>query len=339
MNTAELKAFARSAGVDLVGIANLARFDGTPPRNDPRFIAPDAQVLIGLGFRVLRGTFRGVEQGTQYYQYGEMGVVHIDEVAAPLALRRVACFIEDHGWEAAMLRSIPNIRHGEDPGTNPEHSAVFKIEYARPTRPGQPPPDVLPDFEQCAWLCGLGEPGWGGFLLTPEFGPFQRFAFILTDAPLEPDPVRTEFSLCDHCGKCVTACPGHALDPEQMVTRPAGGATSRHWEHVARNDWQCAAFYNGANLATNPFVPHNALADLPDGAEIACGEKRLAPDEARKVIAKVRRLGYPGYRYGYDPAICGVACRRACYVHLEQRGVLKRQFKQPFRAAAAQDGP
>ena len=330
MNTADFKEFARSVGVDLVGIADLDRFEGTPPRKDPRAIAPDARVLIGLGFRVLRGTFRGIEEGTQFYQYGEMGVIHIDEVAAPLALRRVACYLEDRGWEAPMIRAMPNLHHGDDPGTNPEYSGAFRIEYARAVRPGVPPPDVLPDFEQCAWLCGLGEPGWGGFLLTPEFGPFQRFAFLLTDAPLEPDPVRVETTLCDRCGKCITACPGDALKPHCPATRKGG---DKVWDHAGRDDWQCAAYYNGACLDSNPFVPPEAFADWPDGSEIARGEKPLSPEESRRVIDRLRRLGYPSYRFGYDPAICGVACRRACYAHLEECGVLTRTFKRPFRTA------
>ena len=29
--------------------------------------------------------------------------------------------------------------------------------------------------------------------------------------------------------------------------------------------------------------------------------------------------------------ICGRACDTACYVHLEEKGVLKKSFKTPFR--------
>ncbi len=38
-----------------------------------------------------------------------------------------------------------------------------------------------------AVACGLGEIGWSKMLLTPEFGPLQRVAFIFTDAELEYD--------------------------------------------------------------------------------------------------------------------------------------------------------
>ena len=41
------------------------------------------------------------------------------------------------------------------------------------------------DFEACAVLCGLGERGLSGTLLTDDFGPFQRYVFVLTDAEIE----------------------------------------------------------------------------------------------------------------------------------------------------------
>lgn len=33
----------------------------------------------------------------------------------------------------------------------------------------------------------------------------------------------------------------------------------------------------------------------------------------------------------YNCSICGRACDVACYCHLEEKGVLRRRFKTPFR--------
>ena len=41
------------------------------------------------------------------------------------------------------------------------------------------------DFPAAAVNCGLGEKGLSGSLLTDDFGPFQRYAFVLTDAEIE----------------------------------------------------------------------------------------------------------------------------------------------------------
>ena len=62
---------AKICDADLVGFAPASRFDS----NDAIFkILPNVKTVIGLGFRVLRGIYRGVEEGTTYYQYTTMGV-------------------------------------------------------------------------------------------------------------------------------------------------------------------------------------------------------------------------------------------------------------------------
>ena len=60
---------------------------------------------------------------------------------------------------------------------------------------------------------GLGEFGWLGIVLTPEFGARQRFGVVLTTAELEPDPMYDGPKLCDpeKCGICTKVCPVQAL--------------------------------------------------------------------------------------------------------------------------------
>jgi len=309
----EIKDFALKNGADLVGIGTMERFEGTVPEKDPRFIAPKAKSIIGLGFRVLRGSLRGIEEGTHFYQFPEMGIVHIDEVHAPTVLRRVACLLEDNGFEGVVQRSVPDRRRGEDPGTNPEHLPVFKINSSEPVAPGKPAPDVLMDFNQAAYFCGMGKIGFGNFFLTPRFGPFQRFAFILTDAELEADPLSQD-NLCDKCGKCIAACPGNAIN-----------------ESGTLDEWQCTAYRMGADLKTNPFLSRESLEEMPDGKLVMEGKKRF--DAAS--IEQYKDLwneAYPQMRFGYNPSLCGTACRRACLAHLEERDVLKNKFINKFRS-------
>lgn len=301
LDSARVKSFALECGADIAGIGSMAAFEGTPPECDPRFIAPKAKSMIGLGFRVLRGSLRGVEEGSQFYQFPEMGIVHIDEVHAPSVLRKVACLLEDNGYEGVVQRSVPDRRRGDDPGSNPEHLPSFKIKTAEPVAPGRPAPDVLMDFLQAAQICGIAAKGLAHFCLTRRFGPLQRFAFILTDAELEPD-APAQPGLCDKCGECVAACPVKALSKDGVL-----------------DEWICMAGRFGAGAATNPFLPEDA-------------PKPEAFDES-----KVREMlplwdeAYPQVRFGYAPSLCGVACQRACLSHLEGRDVLEDKFKNHFR--------
>jgi epoxyqueuosine reductase QueG len=65
-------------------------------------------------------------------------------------------------------------------------------------------------LRHAAVSAGLGEIGLNNLLLTPEFGPHQRLAAVVTEARLEPDGPR-ELGLCKHCGRCESACPVGAL--------------------------------------------------------------------------------------------------------------------------------
>jgi len=59
----------------------------------------------------------------------------------------------------------------------------------------------------------LGIKGQNGLVITPEFGPRQRWAIISTDADISKSPER-DFSemkkFCESCGACVKNCKGKA---------------------------------------------------------------------------------------------------------------------------------
>ena len=290
---------AADLNADLVGFAPASRFDS----DDVLFqIMPDVKTVIGLGFRVLRGTYRGIEEGSTYYQYTTMAVESLEEVIMPTAMMGVCAILTDHGCTA-----LPQRRHqtvmAEPDGMNPEvsHSAIYRGK----TRENQL------DFLSAAVKCGWGERGFHGALLTDAFGPMLRYCFVLTDVELEPSAMY-EPHLCDRCGQCAAACPGGAIDRYGTV-----------------DPWQCAVYYNGANGATNPFMPPDAFQDMEDRLAIIAGEARVTPDTARRILDHI--YFYPPAMHSYPCSICGRACDVACYIHLEEMGVLSRQFKTPFR--------
>ena len=291
---------AKKCDADIVGFAPASRFD----KNDPIFkIFPSTKTVIGLGFRVLRGIFRGVEEGTTYYQYTTMGVENLEETVMPTALIRVANLIEEDGYIAIPQRKSQIILNEEDT-TNPE------VHYLNIYR-GVKAENQL-DFLNCAVQCGLGEKSKIGSLLTPEYGPFIRYCFILTDMELEATPLVVP-SLCDGCNECIKACPGYAIKEDGTM-----------------DAWRCAVYYNGANGSKNPFMPPEAFAsfDYEKKMEIINGTAQFDSEGAKEILNN--SFFYPAAHF-YRSSICGRACDRACYIHLEEKGMLTKSFNRPFR--------
>ncbi len=51
-------------GADIVGIGSADRWEGAPIQMDPRQIMPELKSVVAMGFRIMRGTLRGIEEGT-----------------------------------------------------------------------------------------------------------------------------------------------------------------------------------------------------------------------------------------------------------------------------------
>lgn len=295
----EIIRIAKENGADIVGFAPASRFD----KSDPIFkIFPETKTVIGLAFRVLRGIYRGIEEGSTYYQYTTMAVENMEETIMPMAQLKVAMYMESQGALALPQRRHQQIM-AEENSTNPEvaYDAIYRSRGA----------EVQMNFLDAAIKCGLGEKGLHQTLLTDEFGPMVRYCFILTDAQLPATEV-VEPHLCDKCGKCIKGCPGNAIAEDGTV-----------------DPWQCAVYYNGANGTKNPFMPYDAFAGMDDRLAIIAGEAKVDPETAKKILDKI--YFYPPAQHAYQCSICGRACDVACYVHLEEKGVLTKKFKTPFR--------
>lgn len=295
----EIIKIAKANLADIVGFANAESFD----KKDPIFkIYPDTKTVIAVAFRVLRGIYRGTEEGTTYYQYTTMAVENMEETIMPMAQLKIANYIESKGYIA-----IPQRRHqqimAEENSINPE--VAYDAIYRNKTAENQM------NFIDTAIKCGIGEKGLSGALLTDDFGPMVRYCFILTNAEIEADEIR-ETHICDNCGKCIQACPGNAIDDNGNV-----------------DPWQCAVYYNGANGTKNPFMPPEAFADFDNRLQIIAGEAKVTPETAKKILDNI--YFYPPAQHAYQCSICGRACDTACYTHLEEKGVLNKKFNRPFR--------
>ena len=290
---------AKANCVDIVGFAPASRFESD---NHIFKIMPETKTVIGLGFRVLRGIYRGIEEGSTYYQYTTMAVENMEETIMPMAQLKVSMLIEKEGYIVLPQRRHQQIM-AEENSTNPEvaYDAIYREKTA----------EAQIDFLDTAIKCGLGEKGFHNTLLTDELGPMVRFCFILTDAEIEATDV-VKGHICDKCGKCKDACPGKAIDTDGNV-----------------DPWQCAVYYNGANGTKNPFMPYDAFEGMDNRLEIIAGEAKVTPETAKAILDKI--YFYPPAQHAYQCSICGRACDVACYIHLEEKGILTKKFKTPFR--------
>ncbi len=294
MLTAEIvKQKAKELGATVCGIGKVYKEEN--PQRDPKMILPDAKCIIGFGFMVPKGMYKAMENESQYYTYTSIGVKYIDEEMAEIFLLKMGGIIENEGYDACLQKSVPNLRIKGDKATNPEVVDTYELIHAEAVEEGKPVPDVIIDFGKAAKACGLGEMGLSGKIINKEYGPFMRYCFIITDAPLECDK-ELEENVCDSCGECIKACPGNAVSEEGLDT------------------WQCSVYYKGAHKS-NPFITDDFLKDNPEREAILNGEKRFDATSAREIYKELDFL--PKTQWGYVPCLCGRKCDIACYKHLK----------------------
>lgn len=150
LTSADVKAAAKRFGADLCGIGNMERWEGAPKQNDPRYIFPGAKSFIVFGFRIPRGSLRGIEEGTLFSTYPTMGYAALNQVWGPMVMWPFCNWMEDHGYEVVPLI---NSNGGESTNTV---TGKFREGWSRPVEPGKPHPDVLVHFRIAAYLAGMG---------------------------------------------------------------------------------------------------------------------------------------------------------------------------------------
>ncbi len=305
MNSQEIKALAKSLGADLVGIAPMDRFEGAPKQMDPRYIMPEAKSMIVMGFRVMRGSLRGIEEGTFFSNYSAMGYGGLTYNYIPLTVINLCKAIEDEGYEAIPLGHQSDWRAITNDGS-------MKKNFSVPVAPGLPCPDIMIHLRIAAYLAGLGEIGYSKMLLTPEFGPRVRIGVVMTEMELEPDPIYDGPKLCNKCMACVNQCPAHCISETKTVKVTLAG----HEVEWGELDVQkCGDCFGGGKY--------------PENGEIADYDKATGRTTRGFHTPFFHR---PKNLYNSGQAVCGArGCTRACMISLEARGVIKNKFQTPFR--------
>ena len=309
MTSQQIKQLAKQLGADIVGIGSIDRWDTAPAQMDPKQIMPRAKSIIAMGFRVFRGSLRGIEEGTYFSTYSAMGYGGITYLYMPMTIINLSKMIEDAGYEAVPMGHQSDWRAIDNLG-------YMKDNYSRPVAPGKAAPDVMINLRIAGFLCGLGEIGYSKMLLTPEFGPRVRVGIIITELELEPDPIMEPGTLCNRCMACVRECPGGCIPADRTVKANVGGY-DLEWADVdmEKCDWVFQGAKPAAEGETGNYFP---------------SASSKAGKYTHSDISPFERA--PAHLYNSGKAVCGaMGCTRACMISLERRGVLKNKFENPFR--------
>lgn len=160
-------------GADLVGFANVERFDRYPEENRPPEGTKTVIVLaIWMEDPILDLWLHLPSWGDQ----GKPPRAFEDEILRGVSLR-LSLLLEREGYWAEPARYEPGLY-----------------------------------LKEAGVLAGLGMIGRNNLLITEEYGPRIRLRAVNTNAPLKPDPIIESLDYCRECNICVDACPANAFD-------------------------------------------------------------------------------------------------------------------------------
>lgn len=221
-----IKEVAQRQGAMLVGVASIDRFEPLPPLYDaaprghhPRDFLPTARSVISIAMPILNPVLDApaaladveMEMIPEHVKYPFLEQVYnrvghvVHDTMLELIGQVVGQQLLAYGYQAMIFPTT---------GLHPHVDDLSDIEIWE-----GPPRGVATSHSpfrytfgpfshrHAATRAGLGEFGYNNVVLTPQFGPRQRFNSIVTDADLVPDPLIDEpICLRDKCQLCLKAC-------------------------------------------------------------------------------------------------------------------------------------
>ena len=253
----EIKKCAASCGMNMCGFANIERFESSPPELHPARVLPGCKTVIVVGVRLLDGViqanFRDFEDGMKDLKglYGTYGYTMLPNFQLTYACYSIAQTVEQLTGEVAAPCST-------GPMTNGRQVSI----------------------RHCAVAAGLGEFGWMSIVLTPEFGPRNRFGVILTTAEIEPDPLYSGERLCnpEKCGICTKSCPSGALSKFGEKPARCVDIEDKHYEYCHVDMVKC--FLVEERLRKKYGAPEDYCpTDTPTAEELSQAQKMARQDD------------------------------------------------------------
>lgn len=186
--SAEVQKAISKSDVDMVGVARIKDYKGTPLEESALKLLPQTQSVVVVGMEV-------------YYEFLEltspertMGSANLNDL-----YNRHQEYLRGR-----LTRAIYEI-------ARVSHRAGLK---ALPL-PGQGPSvdrrflEAVISYKHAAEAAGLGQIGMSSLLVTEQYGPRVQLALCLTEAALKAS--KPAVKACRYCNVCVVKCPSHAL--------------------------------------------------------------------------------------------------------------------------------
>lgn len=187
-------------GFDLCGIADPFNplLQNAPSGHRPQDYLPSVNSVIVLGLEIIDSILQTTPSGMYSKLYDTVNTL-LDIGAYKLTKK-----LENSGFKSIYF-------------TETTHYATLWEQYNAGLK------GFIPAFNHmtAAVAAGLGTIGVSGVVLTPQYGPRQRWITVLTEAPLSYDAPMTN-EMCfgklpkGNCLKCVKACPIGAINPNKL---------------------------------------------------------------------------------------------------------------------------
>jgi epoxyqueuosine reductase len=188
----EAKMEALKNGADLVGIVRVTDLPEHLERIER--MMPGARSILVIAARHSLGSLKsGANELAQF------DTIHTYNECAR-AVHSSARFLESQGFLSAAIPAFIPLDMNE-PGKGMRGEICLRRAGVR---------------------AGLGSYGESGALVTREYGQALRLSGVVTTADLIPDAPLQE-DLCDHCGRCLEACPVKALSGQGKINKKRCG--------------------------------------------------------------------------------------------------------------------
>lgn len=177
-----VKEYGMEAGAHVVGVADSNDFELAPDGFKPNDVFPECRSVIVLGAAFPPETLNDI---AVYTTSRNAMLTSMTNMAKVVAKR-----IKADGYKTKAISAAGG--KWVDGDGRKEQFGYISLKHA-------------------AEIAGLGVIGKNYLLTNPKYGNLLWFSAVLTDAELIPDE-KMQFTICDHCNKCVEACPVGALD-------------------------------------------------------------------------------------------------------------------------------